>query len=162
MARRSATAAPMPPEAQVTMATRLIGVVMILLPWVGRRRSALAAILGDRCREGIGGAVGGTAIAAHDAAGQSDPGWRGLLPALREPDRGHGGCGGRLRRRQAFGTGSCRHSRHSGALFPATGPAALPAAISRHPAALQRSAPAARHDPRRLRLHPNITVAVLL
>src|SRR5712675_3009925 len=48
----------------------------------GRRRSGPAAILGDRCREGIGGAIGGTVIATHDAAGQSDPGWRGLLPAV--------------------------------------------------------------------------------
>src|SRR5580692_3801336 len=135
----------MPPEAPVTMATRLVGLVMIFLlgfgrrpsapdtskmrlsQWriithnsasqfersnngplrrharlhphrgtaqfhPGRRRSWPAAILGDRCREGAGGAVGGTAITAHDAAGQSDPGWPGLLPALREPDRGHGGC----------------------------------------------------------------------
>src|SRR5258707_12447606 len=73
----------------------------------GRRRSWPAALLGHRCREGTGGAVGGTAVAAHDAAGQSDPGWRGLLSALCEPDRGYGGRGRCLRRRQAVGVGSC-------------------------------------------------------
>src|SRR5437868_8505254 len=141
---RSATAAPIPPEAPVTMATLLVWVVMIALLGVGhrssaldgdnmpipkariimhlstssfessnngplrrharlrphcgtaqflpgRRRSRFAAILGDGCRQGAGGAIGGTAIAAHDAAGQSDPGWRGLLSALCEPDGRHGG-----------------------------------------------------------------------
>jgi len=38
---------------------------------------------------------------------QSDPGWRGLLSALCEPDRGYGGRGRCLRRRQAVGIGSC-------------------------------------------------------
>ena len=32
--------------------------------------------------KGFGDAIGGTVIATHDAAGQSDPGWRGLLPAV--------------------------------------------------------------------------------
>ena len=56
---------------------------------------------------------------------------------------------------QTFGPGSCRRSRHPGAAFPVTGPASIPAAISRYPAALQRSAPAAGHDPGGTRLHPS-------
>jgi DNA-binding transcriptional LysR family regulator len=61
---------------------------------------------------------------------------------------------GRFLRRQALGAYPGRRSRHAGTPFSATGSAALSTAISRYPAAHQRSTPAARYSSGRLRLPP--------
>jgi hypothetical protein len=116
--------------------------------------SGSATIVCDGCGEGVGGPARRPATSPNDPSGQPDAGRRSLLSTLRQPDRRSRGCGGRFRRRQAVGTRSRRRAWHSGAVFPAARPYALPRYVPGHSLAFRRGASAVGHDPRRVRLHP--------